>query len=147
MTDPYRIAAEAHCPRCGIKGRLVATSEDRAYYDEESYDVEVRTCIDCGHSHDAPVESSAEHLKQIRLQWGRLVEGRPYQPPAPKVTPFDGVHRSFDGRAFDDLLKRYYSLQLAEPGHGLPSGRALDLLAGTVVKRTEPPGWEGEEDE
>jgi hypothetical protein len=134
MTDPYSLCTEASCPHCGVKGRLVETSESRDVggdcYDESyEQDFEVRTCVDCGHYHDAPTESSTDHLKAMRIQFGRLIEGRPYEPPPPPVLAPDA--KSPDLSFMEKLLKEYYGPHRATLGP-MSWGDPGRIIAGDV---------------
>jgi hypothetical protein len=125
IADPYMLAPDAFCPHCGVKGRLV----------EEQYDEEcdcatsrghLRTCVECGHAHERSFEG--DDIKAMRIQFGRLIEGRPYEPPAPPefkpiVTPPGWAE------AFDKMLKGYYSL-----GSGPGYNARVDMCAPTQFK-------------
>jgi hypothetical protein len=106
--DPYRLCPDAFCPACGMKGRLV----------EQQYDEEcdcamtrghLRTCVECGHAHERPFE--ADTLKAMRIQFGRLIEGRPYEPPAPPKP--DPNRKPLDLSAYDSVLRHYYDIEAA----------------------------------
>lgn len=119
MTDPYRIVADAFCPHCGVKGRLLAEFETRyegGDYDMESVQVEVRSCVECGAFHDAPGIGLDGWLKEQRIQFARVQEGRPYEPPPPVQREPSKLSETMG--QFDKLLRdtcssdRVYALSL-----------------------------------
>lgn len=132
MTDPYRIVADAYCPHCGVKGRLLAEFETRyegGDYEQDSTSVEVRTCVDCGAFHDAPDIGLDGWLKERRIHFARLIEGRPYEPPAP--VPREPSRINMD--AYDTLLRHYY-------GPERVASYAMQVTFGEPV-RAKPIAW------
>jgi len=113
--DPYQIVADAFCPHCGVKGRMVAETSTVYFYDD-SADNELRTCVECGGLHVVDIDpearaASVDWLKDARIQFGRLIEGRPYEPPPPP--PVDPNRKSLD-----EVLKRYYAtVTCTSPGY------------------------------
>lgn len=81
--DPYKLCADVTCPHCGVKGRLVAEQETR-YFEDADDEFEMLTCVECGGLHESHGSSGDEHLKAMRIQFGRLIEGRPYVAPEPE---------------------------------------------------------------
>jgi hypothetical protein len=105
--DPYRLCPDAFCPQCGVKGRLVIEMESRyGDGDTEDYEVEVRTCVECGNQHDEPSPLHEAALKSMRIQFGRLIEGRPYEPPPPPKP--DPNRKSPDLSFMEKMLREYY---------------------------------------
>jgi hypothetical protein len=78
--DPFKICSDITCPHCGVKGRIVSEQETR-YFDDEHDDFDLLTCVECGGLHESHGFSGDEHLKAMRIQYGRLIEKRPYEPP------------------------------------------------------------------
>ena len=123
--DPYKLCSDVTCPHCGVKGRLVSEQETR-YFDDESEDFELLTCVECGGLHESHGFSGDEHLKVMRIQFGRLIEGRPYEPPKPKER--DPNAKPMDLGAYDSVLKDVY----ANEGSLLERSRAWASLVTTM---------------
>jgi hypothetical protein len=105
--DPYKLCADVTCPHCGVKGRIVSEVETRPHSDYGDDDFDLLTCVECGGLHESHGSSGDEHLKLMRIQFGRLIEGRPYEAPKPVVR--DPSWKPVDMSAFDRLIEDYYS--------------------------------------
>ena len=89
MTDPYHIFPDLSCPSCRVVGKVIRFErEDGGWHcgcDDGDHvdDIDPYTCVECGYQFaHMGVESGAE-LKRLRVEWMRVYEGRPYEPPKP----------------------------------------------------------------
>lgn len=84
--DPWTLHAALSCPSCHVTGKVVQCADDAW---DDARDSEPLTCVDCGAQWvDIGVVGD---VKDYRVQYMRMVEGRPYEPPKPpepkKATP------------------------------------------------------------
>ena len=117
--DPFKLCSDVTCPHCGVKGRLVSEQETR-YFDDEHDDFELLTCVECGGLHESHGFSGDEHLKAIRIQYGRLIEGRPYDPPKPKEV----AKPSATTVALNEMYKQFYGVKIIADA-SIPSDMVL----------------------
>jgi hypothetical protein len=102
--DPWQLFASLSCPACHVTGKVVQ-DEGEAYDEFESPFV----CCACGQAwRDAGVVGD---VKDYRVQYMRMVEGRPYEPPKPK----EAVPTKVDLSAYDGVLKDYYQRPSSGP--------------------------------
>jgi hypothetical protein len=113
MTDPWTLHSELSCPSCHVKGKVVTNEadEDNDYYQghEAPY-----VCVDCGASwldHGTMAD-----VKDYRVHWARLVEGRPYEPPKP-VEPVlvasPGSTSAEFAKTYEAALREHYKADAA----------------------------------
>jgi hypothetical protein len=104
--DPWSLHTSLSCPACHVTGRVVRFErEDGGYQccdDEHLDDVDPYVCVECGQTWaDTGVVGD---VKDYRVAYGRLIEGRPYEPPKPKEAAASGRLGKLDLSAFDKML-------------------------------------------
>lgn len=95
-TDPWAIHRDLSCPECHALGKVISRTPD----DEENYKV----CVECGMTWMDGACVRPDDIKEMRLHWSRLDEGRPYEAPTPIQTK-----NSATMDAINELMKRVYS--------------------------------------
>jgi hypothetical protein len=139
--DPFKLCTEATCPHCGVKGRLVAEQEARGNCDYGDDDFELLTCVECGGLHESHGSSGDEHLKAMRIQYGRLIEGRPFEPPKPvERIPVDTEMKSIDMTWADKMLREYYKAD-AEMWNGASKRWGYSIAELTERARAMTAAW------
>jgi hypothetical protein len=110
--DPWSLHRDLSCPKCHVLGKVVRFErEDGGYQcgcDEGDHveDVDPFTCVECGHGWIESMALRPEDIKEARVNWSRLVEGRPYEPPAPPKP--DQNQKSPDLSFMEQMLKDHY---------------------------------------
>jgi hypothetical protein len=79
--DPWELHSALSCPACHVTGKVVRFErEDGGYQccdDEHIDDVDPYVCVECGQTWaDTGVVGD---VKDYRVAYGRLIEGRPYE--------------------------------------------------------------------
>lgn len=106
MTDPWSIHPDLSCPTCHVVGKVISRTPD----DDENYQI----CVECGMTWlEGPCVRPGD-IKEMRLHWSRLHEGRPYEPPKHEFEP---VKIKIDWSEYDRLLKEIYDKPVSFTGH------------------------------
>lgn len=111
-SDPWSLHAALACPSCHVVGKVVRFEREDGGYDccddEHLDDVDPYTCCECGQTWADT--GQVGDVKEYRVQYMRLVEGRPYEPPKPKEA--DPNAKKVDFSAYDSVLRDYYAKEI-----------------------------------
>jgi hypothetical protein len=95
--DSWSLHRDLSCPECHVLGKVISRTPD----DDENYKV----CVECGMTWMDGSCVRPDDIKEMRLHWSRLDEGRPYEEPE----HFEAVGKTpFDLSFMEQMLKDYY---------------------------------------
>lgn len=106
--DPFKIHRELSCPCCHVKGQVVTNEADGVEFDQGCFADEPFVCCSCGASWLDAGTFCDDALKEYRVAFSRVSEGRPYEPPKPK----EPVKSKLDFSAYDSVLRDHYAAEL-----------------------------------
>lgn len=126
--DPWSMHAALSCPSCHVVGKVVRFEREDGGHDccddERLDDVDPYTCCECGQTWADT--GQVGDVKEYRVAYSRLVEGRPYEPPKPKepvkskvdISAFDGMLKGLYGPEwFEERIVQLAALKCTQPGY------------------------------
>jgi hypothetical protein len=129
--DPWSLFPSLSCPACHATGKVVREEDD----DNEPPFM----CCECGQLWKDDGVCADHWLKEARVAYGRLVEGRPYEAPPPK--PHDPDAKHIDASAYDSVLKDYYQRPASGPSIGDLGNRAKVIAESAETYPTSTAGY------